>query len=148
MEKPRSIGRYISCIHRNFHIYLHHQLGDYHLGSGQVHFLMMLYTHERINQETLANHLHIDKATVARAIKKLEQEGYILRKKDESDRRSNNIFLTEKAKQLRPKIKSILRYWTQQLLEGIEEEDQDHLFILLEKITMNAMKTNQQESQE
>ena len=148
MEKPKSIGRYISCIYRNFHIYLHHQLEDYHLGSGQVHFLMMLYKYEKVNQEKIAEYLHIDKATVARALKKLEQEDYILRKKDESDRRNYNIFLTEKAKHLQPKIRSILHYWTQQLLDGIDEENQDQLFNLLEKITINAMKTNQQEPNE
>lgn len=148
MSKPKSVGRYISCIHRNFHVYISHQLEEYQLGSGQIHLLMILYNHENINQETLAEYLHIDKATVARAIKKLEKEGYVIRKKDENDRRNYHLFLTEKAKKLRPKILSILHQWTQQLLNGINQKDQDHLFKLLEKITSNAIKTNQQEPEE
>ena len=105
---------------------------------------MMLYKHDRVNQEALAEQLHIDKATVARALKKLEKEGYVIRKTDEKDKRNYNIHLTEKAKKLRPKINTILRTWTQQLLMEINDDEREILYNLLEKITLNAMKTNPQ----
>jgi len=138
MDQKPSVGRYISCIYRNFHIYLHHQLEQYNLGSGQFHFLMMLYHKDGVNQETLAETLNIDKATSARAIKKLEEQGYVTRKRDEKDRRNYNIYLTEKAKKLQPTIKTILQQWTEQLLQDITKKEEQYLFTILEKISKNA----------
>ncbi len=80
MEKNKSVGRIVSCIHRFTAINLHKKLEKYNIGPGQLHFLMILYRHEGINQECLAHELMIDKATSARAIKKLEEEGYVARK--------------------------------------------------------------------
>jgi DNA-binding MarR family transcriptional regulator len=123
---------------------MHNQLQTYDLGSGQFHFLMMLYRQDAVNQETLAETLHIDKATSARAIKKLEEKGYVTRKRDKQDRRNYNIMLTKKAKTLKPKIKAILQNWTKILLTDLSKEEQQQLFILLEKISQNATKHHQQ----
>jgi len=122
---------------------MHEQLEEYNLGSGQFHFLMMLYRRDGVNQETLAETLHIDKATSARAIKKLEQQGFVTKKRDENDRRNYNIFLTEKAKKIKPKIKDILNDWTKILLKDISKEEQNQLFNLLEKIAQNATEPNE-----
>lgn len=138
MSHPKSVGRFISCVYRDFHKYMHIQLQEFNLGSGQFHFLMMLYRKDGVNQETLAEKLNIDKATCARAIKKLEQQGFVNRKRDDKDRRSYKVHLTEKAKKLKPKIKSILHNWTDILLKDISKEEEKQLYILLEKITENA----------
>lgn len=138
MNQTKSVGRYISCIYRHFHKYMQDQLQEYNLGSGQFHFLMMLYNKDGVNQETLAEILNIDKATSARAIKKLEEQGFVTRKRDTNDRRNYNVFLTEKAKKLQPKIKEILSTWTEILLKDISKEEQNQLFNLLEKIAQNA----------
>ena len=144
MDEPKSVGRYISCIYRNFHKYMHEQLKQYDLGSGQFHFLMMLYKKDGVNQETLAETLNIDKATSARAIKKLEEKGYVTRTRDENDRRNYNVFLTEKAQTLKPKIKSILKNWTDFLLTNISKKEQEQLFIILDKISQNSTHQNEQ----
>ena len=138
MNHPKSIGRYTSCIYRNFHKYMHNQLQEYNLGSGQFHFLMMLYNKDGVNQETLAETLHINKATSARAIKKLEQQGFVTRQRDTDDKRNYNVFLTEKAKKLKPKIRETLNNWTKILLKDISKEDEEYLYNLLEKIAKNA----------
>lgn len=138
MNHPKSIGRFISCIYRYFHKHMHDQLQEYNLGSGQFHFLMMLYNKDGVNQKTLAETLHIDKATSARAIKKLEEQGFVTRIRDANDRRNYNVFLTEKAKKLKPKIREMLRNWTKILLKDISKEDEEKLFNLLEKIAQNA----------
>ena len=144
MNKSKSVGRYISCIYRNFHKYMHHQLPEYNIGSGQFHFLMMLYRKDGVNQETLAEKLNIDKATSARAIKKLEEQGFVIRKKDSNDRRNYHIFLTPKAKKLKTNIGKILSNWTDILLEDLSEGEEKQLYSLLEKISKNATKHQEQ----
>ena len=144
MNQTKSVGRHISCIYRNFHKYMHEELREFNLGSGQFHFLMTLYKKDGVNQETLSEKLNIDKATSARAIKKLEEQGFVIRKKDQNDRRNYNIFLTKKAIQLKPKIRNILSNWTNILLEDLSQEEVEQLFILLEKISQNATVPHEQ----
>jgi len=138
MKDKKSVGRIISCIHRLSYMNLHKKLEKYNIGPGQLHFLMMLYNHDHINQECLAHRLLTDKATSARAIKKLEEEGFVKRLKDEKDRRAYNIILTEKALKLRPIIKKTLFEWTDTLLTDFTEDDKKSLFEKLEKIKENA----------
>ncbi len=145
MNRQKSIGRMISCIYRNFHIYMHDQLEKYNIGSGQFHYLMILYQKDGINQETLSEILKIDKATSARAIKKLEETGYITRKRDQQDKRSYKIYLTKKAQNLRPTIKNILQEWTKHLLQDITKEEEQHLLDILERIAHNATRFKQLE---
>ncbi|RLF60261.1 MAG: MarR family transcriptional regulator [Thermoplasmata archaeon] len=138
MKQQKSIGRYISYIHRNFHIQMHHELKQYHLGSGQFHLLMILYKKDGVNQETIAEKLKIDKATIARSVKKLEENEYIIRMKDKQDRRNYNIYLTDKAKHLHPKIKQILKKWTKQLLLDFSENEIIQLYSFLERMEQNT----------
>jgi len=142
MKHIKSIGRYISYIHRQFHIYINQQLNPYEIGSGQFHFLMLLYKKDGINQETLAEELKIDKATCARAIHKLQELGYIIRERDVEDKRCYNIYLTDKAEQLHHTCKSILKKWTTQLLNDFTEEEKEQFFSYLERIGANATIVN------
>jgi DNA-binding MarR family transcriptional regulator len=138
MKKHRSVGRIISCIHRFTHIHLNNTLEPLKIGIGQLHFLMKLYNNDGINQETLAHCLKTDKATSARAINKLEKEGYVTRKKDETDKRAYKIYLTKKARDLQSKIRRITREWTNTLLTDFSEEEKDLLFFFLDRIAHNA----------
>ena len=138
MNQHKSVGRFISCVNRYGKIHLHNELEPYHLGSGQFHFLMALYHKDGINQEHLAELLRIDKGTCARALKRLEDEGYVTRAIDTNDKRAYQIFLTEKAQQMRPVIWRILREWTKTLLTGFSEEEKELLFTFLERIAENA----------
>lgn len=139
MKKKESIGRLISCINRYTHIYLRDSLQKYQLGSGQFRLLTTLYKHgDGINQEYFANFLKMDKATAARSIKKLEDVGFILRKKDEKDKRAYNVYLTEKAKELEPKIKRILNSWTRILLKDFSDDEQIAYINFLKKSVKNA----------
>ena len=139
MKKKESIGRLISCINRYTHIYLRDSMQKYNLGSGQFRLLTTLYKHgDGINQEYFANFLKMDNATAARSIKKMENAGFIIRKKDENDKRAYNVFLTDKAKELQPKIKYILARWTQILLKDFSEEEQKDYINFLKKSEKNA----------
>lgn len=49
-------------------------------------------------QETLAGLTFIDRTNVGRALKRLENDGYTVRKKDPADRRSNSVAITSKGR--------------------------------------------------
>ncbi|QEK13294.1 MarR family transcriptional regulator [Crassaminicella thermophila] len=137
-REQESIGKWISIIHRYGKVYFEKELKPYNIGSGQIIFLMMLLKKDGISQEFMAEHLKIDKGTTARAIKKLEKEGYVIRKVDPEDKRAYKVYTTEKAVSIKPKIKKILSGFTEILEDSFTEEEKELLLKLLKKMAENA----------
>lgn len=133
-----SLGRWVSLLYRYGQIYVTKQLEPYNIGKGQFLFLLALYHKDGLPQEELAQYLDIDKGTTARAIEKLEQTGYVIRKTSESDRRSNHVLLTQKAIDFKPQLYSILHDWTDVLCEGFSAEEVEQTFTLVERMAENA----------
>ncbi|MDO9534168.1 MAG: MarR family transcriptional regulator [Bacillota bacterium] len=134
-----SIGKLISLLFRYFQIYITDELEPFNIGKGQALFLFALYQQDGLSQEKLAYHLNIDKSTTARALDKLEQAGYVTREKNIKDLRSNQIFLTQKAIEFKPRLYSILERWTTILSEGMTEEEIETALKLLTKMFENAI---------
>jgi len=133
-----SIGRYISILYRYFQMYLDRELKPYNIGSGQFPILKVLHHHDGISQEKIRNYLRTDKGTIAKSIKRLVTEGYIIRKIDQADKRAYKIYLTEKAYKIKPDIQKILKKWTDILSDGFTEEERTAVLKLLSKMTQNA----------
>ena len=128
------IGRYISQIYRKGGSFISKELSDLGIGSGQVMFLLELYRGDGKNQEEIADALNIDKGTTARAIKKLEQEGFLIKEKDKTDKRAYKIYLSEKGKSTKDTIYSIMDKLEEQRTANLNEEEKNTLIILLKKI--------------
>lgn len=75
-----SHGQYISAIYRHMQILISSELAPYRIGSGQYIFLMAIAFQQPITQKALSEKLLIDKTTTAKAIAKLEAEGYVRRR--------------------------------------------------------------------
>jgi len=133
-----SVGRIIGCIHRQAAHYFEHEMAQFGLGSGNHFILMMLYRHDGISQNSIAQHMRVDKALTTRAVRKLMELGYIRREKDESDSRAYRIFLTERGLALKPKIRSILKKWSELLTEGFSTDEKKVAFSFLERMAENA----------
>lgn len=128
------IGRYISQIYRKGRSFISKELSDLGIGSGQVMFLLELYRGDGKNQEEIADALNIDKGTTARAIKKLEKEGFLIREKDKIDKRAYKIYLSEKGKSTKDTIYSIMDKLEEKRTDNLNEEEKNTLIILLKKI--------------
>lgn len=87
-----------SLIFRNTQAYLDKVLEEFELSSGSYPYLLILKDNEGISQNKISEELCCDKAMTTRTITKLIGLGYLERKKNESNYRSNKIYLTEKAK--------------------------------------------------
>lgn len=136
----KSIGKYISILYRYQQGFMAKELKEYNLGTGQYIFLLTLLKKDGISQEELSKSSYIDKGTTARAIAKLEQEGYVLRKKDEEDKRTNRIYLTEKALEFEPVLFEILRKWVGILSSDLSKEEEAVAIKLLENMGESAAK--------
>ncbi|MHB1376733.1 MAG: MarR family winged helix-turn-helix transcriptional regulator [Candidatus Humimicrobiaceae bacterium] len=134
----RSINRWISILYRYGQSHIGKQVEQFNIGSGQYVFLLALYKKDGISQEEISGHLKIDKATTAKAIKKLEKEGYVKRDINSEDRRAFKVFLTQKAFDIKPEIHKILRNWADVLSEGFSEDEKKSVSELLGRMAKNA----------
>ncbi|WP_066176268.1 MarR family winged helix-turn-helix transcriptional regulator [Bacillus marinisedimentorum] len=135
-----SLGKWISLLHRYGQRYIHNQLNEYNIGTGQLPFLTELYKKDGVLQDQLARNVGTDKGTAARAIKKLEDAGYVKRETCLDDRRSNKVFLTKKAKDIEEELASVLANWTGVLGDGMTPEEQLYARYAFEKMAENAVK--------
>ncbi len=141
-KNKNSVARWISLLHRHGHEYVGRQLKQYNINKGQYIFLNALYRKDGIRQEELSDYLKIDKGTTAKAIKKLEDDEYIIRIVDKKDKRAYNVYLTEKALNIKPRVRKAMVAWTDILFLGFSEEEKETALTLLERMGQNATTIN------
>jgi DNA-binding MarR family transcriptional regulator len=141
--KNECIGRDISHLFRSVNIYLSNSMEPYGLGSGQFPFFMRLLHHDGVSQESLANMLHYDRATITRSLNKLEDQGYVVRNRDPRDKRAYCVSLTEEGRKMGPKLMAIGKDLNDVLLRGFSDEEKTLFLSLVEKAAMNIASENE-----
>ena len=140
INQRESIGKWISVLYRHIHININKKLEKYNISSGQFPAMLVLIRNDKINQETIAENLNLDKATVARAVAKLMKEGYVSRSRDPNDKRAYILKLTTKGQELEPIIKKISSEVTTILLTDFQPDEKEIAFKLLKKMYQNITK--------
>lgn len=133
-----SIVRCISVLYRYGQSYITKRLEYLNISSGQYVFLMTLYRKGGISQEELSSYLKIDKGTTAKAIKKLEDEGYVERKIDLRDKRAYKVNLTPKALEVIPAIQAASKEWENIITSGFSEEEIPRVKKVIQRMAENA----------
>ena len=133
-----SIARWVSILYRYGQSYINKKLELYNIGSGQYIFLFALYRCDGVSQEELSDYLKIDKTTTAKAIKKLEIEGYVTRSVDDNDKRAYKVFITQKALGIETIIQDVLNEWRNILSSGLSDAEKEEALLLFEKMAKNA----------
>ncbi|WP_066684098.1 MarR family winged helix-turn-helix transcriptional regulator [Christensenella intestinihominis] len=137
-EYVERIGRYISVLHRAGQKYINRRMQPFGFTSSDHMFLIHISQNEGINQRNLARILSIDEAAVTRAVKKLIDGGFVLRKKDLGDMRSFSLYLTERGRDAIPSLIRTFREWDEILSEGFSREELTSLRGQLQKMAENT----------
>jgi DNA-binding MarR family transcriptional regulator len=85
----------------------------------EAHALMELTREEPLLQKDLASRLRLEKSTVSRLVKTLEERGWIGRKKSPHDGRAIELRLTEAGRQIAARLAETRRAKFAQVLEAI-----------------------------
>ncbi|WP_366922902.1 MarR family transcriptional regulator [Metallumcola ferriviriculae] len=133
-----SIGRWVSVLYRYGQSFLDRELKMYSISSGQYIFLIILLKRDGMRQEELSRVLNIDKATTARAVKKLEAAGYVRRTTDPRDKRARVVYVTNKAVNIQPVLEEISDKWTDMVTSGFTEEEKKMVIDLMKRLSINA----------
>lgn len=76
-----------------------------------------------ISQDRLAQRICINKSNVARQAAILEEDGFIIRKASQADKRVMELYPTEKTLELLPQITAITSRWEECLTGDLTEEE-------------------------
>lgn len=134
------IAKVSSKIFRRGSIYITEMLKPYGINYVQMMCLIALYIEDGIKQEAIIDDIGVDKASVNRAIKSLEEKKFITRERDTEDRRGIKLYLTKKALEFKEVNWEIISGWELILSDGITEEKKAIAFEVLEKMSRNADK--------
>ena len=109
------------------HIFLHRFGGK---KRGQEGILSVISQHSGITQKELAEILEIQPASVSELLMKLEHKGLVLREKDEQDRRSIRVRLTQNGNQALQQPQDT----PADPFQALSAEEQEQLRSLLQKL--------------
>ncbi len=104
------------------------------VGTAEIDLIHALRHHPGCTQAKLTELLHADKAAIARRTKNLETKGYLVRRKDPDDRRSQLLFPTQKAEELKSSKAEIEASFYEYLASALTKEEAETFASLLDKL--------------
>jgi DNA-binding MarR family transcriptional regulator len=133
----REILREIGMIARSLDSISNIEFKEFELTKGQYLYLVRICENPGIIQEKVAEMIKVDRTTAARAIKKLEIQGFIEKKDDEVNKKINKLFPTEKGEKIYPFLRREGDYSNRVALSGFSEEETETIFNLLQRVRKN-----------
>ena len=131
---------WINNISKNQMKYLNSHIEELDLGH-EMRYIMAIYDNQGLSQDDLVKMFAQSKASIAKSVKKLEDEEYITREVNPENRRKYMLKTTSKANELVPKIRKISKDWEKEV--GITDEDHE-LKKRIREIAINGMKLTEE----
>lgn len=119
---------------------VYHRLAPENISIGQPKVLDYLLEKGECVQRDIAKACFIEPASVTSILAKMEKDGYIVRCMHEDNRRFLHIRLTELGREKALLVKEFFLECEQMALEGLNEQEQEEIHRLLEKINQNLAK--------
>jgi MarR family transcriptional regulator for hemolysin len=111
------------------------------LGLTRAQWRVVVHLHRKdgLTQSQLAELLGSGKVSVGGLIDRLEHSGWIERRDDPQDRRSNRVFLTEKGRAIEKEMEKTGRELTSQTLRNLGSDERAQLVDLLIAVKNNLL---------
>lgn len=104
------------------------------VGTAEIDLIHALRHNPGCTQAKLAEILHADKAAIARRTKNLEEKGYLVRRDDPEDRRSQLLYPTAQAEALKSSKAEIEASFYEYLTSILTEEETETFAALLDRV--------------
>ena len=112
------------------------------LTRAQWRVMMFLRRHEGARQGELASLLEVENVTLGRHIDRLEDSGWVERRRDPSDRRAWCLFLARKSRPILDKLALVLIETRETALSGFSQQERDTLVATLLRIKANLLEAD------
>lgn len=104
-QRPgNSLGYIIRDTHLTFGKFLRGKLAPHKVTLGQWFFLRALWEEEGLSQRELSQRVNTTEPTTVSALRVLERNGLVKRVRNTDDRRTINVFLTDKGRTLKERL--------------------------------------------
>jgi DNA-binding MarR family transcriptional regulator len=140
----KKIAVYINIVNCSLIKYFAKELSrnDINLTPEQYLVMDILWDAEVMSQQAIADIIQKDKNSVTKFIDSLEKKGLVYRQVNKTDRRVNNIVVSEEGMKLKAKTTEVAIGMMRNVLKNIKEED----LMALDKV-MNQIKKNIDEAE-
>ena len=136
-ETDGHFGKYVTLAYWLIQKRLNKELSEFQVKSSQYSILRYLYNHDGSNQEQITRDLKIDKGLCSREVRKLEESGLVIRKKNLSDNRQWMCFLTPSGMALKEDLIRIGEQINDSVLTGFTKEEEEALYSLIKRVITN-----------
>ncbi len=131
---PRLTNHYLMTIARCSNQFRTEKLKEYGLSGQHCAYLLRISREPGLTQDMIAKELFVNKSTVARQLRFLEEKGYVRRCPSPQDQRALQVFPTEKTEAVLPRVRAVLREWNDYITAGFTEEEK----IMYRELLMRA----------
>lgn len=108
------------------------------IGTGEFDLIHLVRHQPGISQKEVSQSLNMDKGAVARRVANLEQKGYLIRKENPADGRSQLLYATNKADSLKNSKAHVETVFYEWLSEGLPEQEQKEFARLLDILYLRS----------
>ncbi|EPH62737.1 MarR family winged helix-turn-helix transcriptional regulator [Enterococcus sp. AZ040] len=128
------ILREIGSISRMLESIANIEFKEVQLSKGQYIYLVRIFENEGIIPERLAARIKVDRTTLSRAVKKLEENGFILKESDKENKKIKHLYTTAKGKQAVQLIIRENNYSNKVAIQQLSALERKNLAEMLKKI--------------
>ncbi len=118
----KSYGYQTRAAHRAFDRSLQRHIG-HALSNGFWYLLRVLWERDGMSQRELADEANLTESSTMLMLESMQSAGLIRKRRDTSDRRRINVFLTAKARRLKPKLVHYAAHVNAIATQGIPARD-------------------------
>lgn len=136
-NRTQTLKRCFGEIYKQGKILDNSRAKHYNLTGTQVRYIEIIGDNPGISQDAVARLEGVDKGTVARAVKKLEVEQYIYRKRNKDDIRAWCLYLDRRGEEVYCGRQAKGQEYENKLFKGFEEKEIDTLVDLMDRLTSN-----------
>ncbi|PKM65511.1 MAG: hypothetical protein CVU95_15065 [Firmicutes bacterium HGW-Firmicutes-2] len=136
--ETNDFGKILRSIISNVNNYIGSQVEQYGIKQGQYEYFLLIFSSPGINQLELARLKNVGKASVTKALKILEDDGFIKRVTDQNDRRNILCFITEKGETIVEDLIRVKKNAEEDLFEGFNEKDKELFYNYLSMFHRNS----------
>ena len=126
--RKESYFTYLSKMDKTHRKMCFKEVEEYHFTPNEILVLMFLSNNPDFDTaRDIAYYKNSSKGLIAKSVEDLANQGYLILKKDEKDRRKIHLILSKKSKEVVERIRKCSKNFQDHLLEGVSKE---HLEIL------------------
>jgi MarR family transcriptional regulator for hemolysin len=140
-ERLRNFGFLMRDVSRLYAAHFQRFARELELTLPQCKVLGHLSRNEGISQARLAELSDTDPMTLVRTLDRMQQDQWIERRPDPTDRRAHRLYLREAARPILNRMWKIADQCRQEAMAGLSPEEREQLIALLERVheTLSAL---------